>query len=157
MLQRKFFDLIDRYANAMDYFDIDVAVRVTADCPFVNGNIVSMAVREFNFERKKQERLLVTTKGIMPVGLDVEVFDRESLAFLQTRPDLSDQHREHLTLYMYQRPELFNAVTVPKNCNSMISSGHYTLDTQEDLDRLRIIGQKIETLDDSIRIMTATK
>ena len=39
----------------------------------------------------------------------------------------------------------------------MISSGHYTLDTQEDLDRLRIIGQKIETLDDSIRIMTATK
>ena len=116
-----------------------------------------MAVREFNLERKKQERLLVTTKGKMPVGLDVEVFDRESLAFLQTRPDLSDQHREHLTLYMYQRPELFNAITVPKKSNSMVSSGHYTLDTQEDLDRLRIIGQKIETLDDSIRIMTATE
>ena len=156
MFRGNSFDLIDRYANAMDYFDIDIAVRVTADCPFVNGNIVSMAVREFNLERKKQERLLVTTKGKMPVGLDVEVFDRESLAFLQTRPDLSDQHREHLTLYMYQRPELFNAITVPKiQLNGVIGALHprHTGGFGSFEDHR----QKIETLDDSIRIMTATE
>ena len=72
MFRGNSFDLIDRYANAMDYFDIDIAVRVTADCPFVNGNIVSMAVREFNLERKKQGRLLVTTKGKCPLVLTLK-------------------------------------------------------------------------------------
>ena len=120
------FDLIDRYANAMDYFDIDIAVRVTADCPFVNGNIVSMAVREFNLERKKQGRLLVTTKGIMPVGLDVEVFDRESLAFLQTRPDLSVSTENTSRYTCTSVPSFSMPSQFQKNSNSMMSLGHYT-------------------------------
>lgn len=150
-------DLIDRYVKAMGYFDIEVAARVTADCPFVNGDILSIAINKYKSLSKSQKRTLVTTKGIMPVGLDVEVFDKTSLEFLQTRIDLSAQHREHLTLYMYDHPELFNIVKVPAHIKSSFQSECYTLDTQEDLEHLRIIAQKVETLDASIRIMTAIK
>ena len=122
-------DLITRYTSASDHFGFDTVVRVTADCPFVDAELVDWCIRRASeFDRFD----LSTTKGRFPVGLDVEICPAMRLAALLSRGDLTDAHREHLTLYFYDHNDDFIVRSIDLPPGWTTSPMHFTVDTAAD-------------------------
>ena len=92
-------DLIDRYINACIAYNVKNVVRVTGDCPFVNSYIVNYCMNRYC---EKDSYILTTKMAENPVGIDCEIFSLATLIKIAEEKDLTDEDREHLTIYMYK-------------------------------------------------------
>ena len=70
-------DVIDRYYKAAKLFKAQNIIRVTADCPIIDPKVVDQVVELFF--NKKVDYATNTMPATYPDGLDVEVFNFESL------------------------------------------------------------------------------
>jgi spore coat polysaccharide biosynthesis protein SpsF len=119
-------DLVARYVGAAKQFGLDTVARVTADCPFVDAELVDWCLaRAAEFD----DFDLATTKGRFPVGLDVEIYHAETMAMLDAKAPLSAAHREHLTLYFYDRCDGFSVQSIAPPPDWRSASRSFTVDT----------------------------
>jgi spore coat polysaccharide biosynthesis protein SpsF len=132
-------DLVARYAAASDYFGFDTVARVTADCPFVDAELVDWCVRRTS---EFEDFDLSTTKGQFPVGLDVEICPAKQLAALNSNVDLTDVQREHLTLYFYDHRDDFVVRTISLPPGWTNSSRQFTVDTSADYEVARELASR---------------
>lgn len=106
-------DVLDRFYQAASALQSEYLIRITADCPLVDPDIVKQLIELFR--SGNYDYCAVATgagvakeKGIAkyPDGLDVEIF---SYKLLQTawNETTKNVHREHVTSYMWQHPERF--------------------------------------------------
>ena len=104
-------DVLDRYYQAAKEFKVDIIVRVTSDCPFIDPEIIDMLILMLkNFDHD-----YVTNrwkKRTWPHGLDTEVLTFNTLekAWKEAREPFE---REHVTPYILRHPELFRIHEVP--------------------------------------------
>lgn len=85
-------DVLKRYYDCATAFGADIIVRVTADCPLIDSNVINMALDFFH----SHEYPFVY---FAPVdGLDVEVFSYEMLS--EAHFNAPKDMREHVTTYM---------------------------------------------------------
>lgn len=98
-------DVLDRYVGAAKAFDVGPdLVRLTADCPLADPNVIDDCVRQ-------RARLGVDycsngRRRTYPHGLDVEVFTLEAL--LTAGREATDPYdREHVTPFLYRNPDRF--------------------------------------------------
>jgi spore coat polysaccharide biosynthesis protein SpsF len=122
-------DLIARYTGAASTYEFDTIARVTGDCPFVDGALVDWCISSAAAMAKFD---LATTKGIFPMGLDVEIFRALHVADIAKEPDVTDEHREHLTLYYYHHRERYVVETIPLPGDLAPTTRHFTVDTPAD-------------------------
>lgn len=104
-------DVLDRYYQCAKEFKADVIVRITADCPFIDPDIIDEAIEYFS-------RTDFGFVKFSPIdGLDTEVFSFELLeeAWKKTKDPYD---REHVTPYMIRKTKL-------------------SVDTKEELNRAR--------------------
>lgn len=130
-------DVLSRYKEAVDAVPAaDVVVRVTADCPFVDPDIIDYLVSDLRSSRCDyvSNRLPPPYARTYPVGLDVEVMSRDALERAAAEA-ISSHQREHVTPYLYENMEVF-AVKVHDLAEDL-SGYRWTLDTPADLDALR--------------------
>lgn len=122
-------DLIRRTLDACQRFDVEYAVRVTGDCPFVDAasldHCLSQCAKAGSFD-------LASTKGAFPVGIDYEVLRAASLAEVDASgaPDAAD--REHLTKYFYDHRERFRLVQLTPPDAWPRATRAFTVDTLDD-------------------------
>lgn len=89
-------NVLQRYFNCATCWKADIIVRITADCPLVDPEIIDYAIDYFN----KHSFPYVT---FAPVdGLDVEVFSYELLKETYKNAVLP-YDREHVTPYMKRK------------------------------------------------------
>jgi len=121
-------DVVDRYAGAAKHFSLDILIRVTADCPFLDGKFVDDCLLQIT----KSPDTLFTTKPNYPTGLDLEIFTSEMLFWLNNKNDLPALHREHLTSFFYtdESPWKPTILSSPFDCHNV--EGVYTVDTIDD-------------------------
>ena len=119
-------NVLERYYQCAKQYQGDIIIRLTADNVFVDSVIIEEAIQYF--QSKEGLDYLYYREGL-PLGLAVEVFSMEALerAFLETK-DL--ECREHVTLYMYRNPELFNCIRVKSQED--YSFLRLTMDTEQD-------------------------
>jgi len=121
-------DVLARYYEAAKNYDIETIIRITADCPLIDPQIVDEMILKYlghNYE-------IVTNAGIdlskrtYPRGLDCSVFSFHALreAYYQAQ-----KYREHVTPYIF---ETSKSVRVYQNDVDM-SKHRWTLDVPEDL------------------------
>jgi spore coat polysaccharide biosynthesis protein SpsF len=137
-------DLIARYSGAAAQFGFDSVARVTGDCPFVDGALVDWCIAA---AQDGDDFDLATTKGSFPVGLDVEIYRSARMTEIARRSDLSEQHREHLTLYFYHHRDEFVVRTIPLPPGLPSSSRHFTVDTAADYDAASVLAQGFDRVD----------
>jgi spore coat polysaccharide biosynthesis protein SpsF len=127
-------DVLDRYYRAAQEFAADAVVRITADCPLIDPELIDAAIRS-RFDQKADyaSNSLVRT---YPRGLDVEVFTADSLARAWSAAR-EEYQRTHVTPYLYQNPELFKVISIAGEVDH--SQYRWTLDTAEDLELLRAV------------------
>lgn len=122
-------DVLQRYYRCAKVFAAQVIVRITADCPLIDPEIIDdcLAVRKNSHYCSN-----IFPSRSFPDGLDVEVFTIEFL-------DNAERHardlnaREHVTIWMQE-----NSVGKPSSIANLITQPNlshlrWTVDTPEDL------------------------
>ncbi len=125
-------DVLDRFATALAAHPADHVVRLTADCPLTDPEIVGSVIA-CHLERDADYTCNVLPRSF-PKGLDVEVA-RASALLTAAREANEPAEREHVMPFLYRRPERFRLarVTTPE------ALGHerWTVDTADDLEFVR--------------------
>jgi spore coat polysaccharide biosynthesis protein SpsF len=96
-------DPLDRYYHAATHYGLSHVVRVMADCPLVDPQVVDEIIKMY-FDGGYDFCYL---GGEYPTGLDTTVFSYGALekCFKEAR---KISEREHITFYMTNNPDLFN-------------------------------------------------
>lgn len=122
-------DVVARFVGAAAEFGLDVVGRITADCPFVDAEMVDWCVNQsLSFGGYD----LATTKGRFPVGLDIELYRADRMAALDAGAVLSPDDREHLTLHFYTNREAFDVKSITPPPDWKRSERIFTIDTADD-------------------------
>lgn len=128
-------NVLDRYFQVAQRFSLDVIVRTTADCPLIDGRLISQSLAQYR--RAKDERLYLSPchRRTFPRGLDFEIFSATLLSQARergTRPiDL-----EHVTPYLYHPPRAdVHMAHVVSEID--LHSWRLCVDTDQDLELIR--------------------
>lgn len=94
-------DVLRRYREAADQFGLDVIVRVTSDCPLIDGALIRAAVDAYlDDEPFENVYLSNTIDRTYPRGFDFEVFSAAALRRADEQAHRQAE-REHVTPYLY--------------------------------------------------------
>ncbi|WBA42643.1 glycosyltransferase family protein [Hymenobacter canadensis] len=94
-------DVLARYQQCAAAHNLDVIVRVTSDCPLLDGALVADAVRTYLAADNPRLYLSNVLERTFPRGFDFEVFSRELLEEAAAQATLPSD-REHVTPYIHQ-------------------------------------------------------
>lgn len=128
-------DVLDRYFRCANEFGCDAIVRITADDPLKDPEIIGTAIDIF-LSSTKVDYVSNTLDPSYPEGLDIEVFSYRALQEAHVQAKLPSE-REHVTPYIWKNPHLFNIVNF--NMVPNLSSWRWTVDKPEDLEFTREI------------------
>lgn len=130
-------DVLDRYYQAAIAHRADVVVRITADCPLIEPEIVDRVVREFlDLQPEVEYGCNILPRRTFPRGLDTEVVRLDVLERVW-RADFDPAWREHVTLYIRRNPDMFRIHGIVNDAD--YSHMRWTADTPEDLAFVRCI------------------
>lgn len=126
-------DVLDRYYQAARLFELQHVVRITADCPMIDPDIIDRVVGEY-FEAGA-DYATNTLKETYPDGEDIEVFSFDVLqrAWQEARM-LSE--REHVTPYIV-KSKVFKKINVAHDVD--LSRQRWTLDEPRDYQKLSAV------------------
>jgi spore coat polysaccharide biosynthesis protein SpsF len=131
-------DVLDRYYRAGIKFNADLIVRVTSDCPLIDPHLVNEHVNRLLSRWVQVDFVTNMVKQTYPLGLAVEAMPADVLARMK-RMSQSDMLKEHVTTLAYVEPGWFQIDHVLHAVD--LSRLRWTVDTQEDLDLVRLIFQ----------------
>lgn len=135
-------DVLDRYHHAAAELDADPIIRITSDCPLIDP-ATTRAVLQL-WERERPDYASNTLVRSFPRGLDTEVVTR---AVLDEAWDAAAEpfEREHVTPYVYRRPERFRLVNHANDRDE--GDRRWTVDTPEDLEFVRAVYDALASAD----------
>lgn len=131
-------DVLDRYFQPARKYGLTTIIRVTADCPLIQGDVIDeMAIyhlKSFAGGNCFTGNNALVSPSPYPDGTDVEIFPYWMLTESHLLAQ-SPSQREHVTPYMYRRDTQY-ALNPFYNCrpNKMISTKipDFSFDTDED-------------------------
>ncbi len=158
------FDVLDRYYQAASRFEAGLIVRLTADCPLIDPDVIDRTVEAFSGNIQPEDVLLSRSGPIhlfqnsnlevrnpfpfdfaanrlpppwgrtYPIGLDAEVC---TFTGLETawREAREPHQREHVMPFFYDHLERFRVLLV--NDERDFGSLRWTVDTPADLELVR--------------------
>jgi spore coat polysaccharide biosynthesis protein SpsF (cytidylyltransferase family) len=150
-------NVLERYYQAAIFFKLDYIVRITADCPFISPTICSEVLslllwRKCDYTSNCYPEL----DRSFPKGLDCEAFTMDCLEAahvvveheyekymklvkvtgmdnFKAIIDQLEYHREHVTPWMIEEPQLIRAIVKQKRNDSELN---WCVDYPEDIERL---------------------
>lgn len=122
-------DVLSRYHGAAVQHSANCIVRVTSDCPLIDPEVIDLAITEY--QSGQYDYVSNMIEPSWPYGMAVEVFSFDALADAN-RESTSAAEREHVTPYIYWRPERYRLKSLTMTPN--LSAHRWTVDTPEDFE-----------------------
>jgi spore coat polysaccharide biosynthesis protein SpsF len=119
-------DVLDRYHSAAIEAGAGTIVRITADCPLIDPQIVDSVIELLLNGHHDYTSL----GGDFPDGLDCEAFTLATLKRAHAEATLASEH-EHVTPYIYKNPDRFDIATVILDGGN--AEHRWTVDDEKDL------------------------
>ncbi len=148
-------DVLDRFHRAAEVHRAEGVVRITADCPLADPEVIDRVVRAF-LERRP-DFASNTLCRTYPRGLDVEVLTAPALA-AAWRDAREAYQRVHVTPYVYQHPERFRLLSVTadqdldnpaagdyERLRGLMSDWRWTVDATADLEFVREVYRRLRS------------
>ncbi len=135
-------DVLKRLLDCGEKYGFDYIVRVTGDCPFVNGELIEYVISQVV---DVDEFDIASTKGQFPVGLDCEIFNCNTLQALYDSDQLSDEHKEHVTLALYEKSRNVKNIQIKPKLEWDIRDKVFTVDTPEDFIQAALVFDAFRT------------
>jgi spore coat polysaccharide biosynthesis protein SpsF len=141
------FDVLDRYYQAAKEYKADIIVRVTADCPLIDPQLVDQVIEELQNKHLDftANRLPPPFKRTYPIGLDVEVTTIKALTEAWQNAKLQHE-REHVMPYLYSGSVRYQVGVV--NAEQDYGSQRWTVDTPQDLIFVQKVVELLEDRED---------
>ena len=130
-------DVMQRYIDACEAYDIDVIIRVTGDCPVISKEIASFLLKH-HFESGAD----YTAAKASAVGTACEIYNVSVLKKVISYVGRAN-HSEYMTWYMQNNKDIFKVelIDLPEN---LVRDYRLTLDYDEDLEILNRIFEELE-------------
>ena len=127
-------DVLDRFYHAARAEKAAQVVRITADCPLIDPEVIDRVVRRF--QRGDLDYASNAMVRSYPDGLDTEIFSFSALerAWHEAR---KPSEREHVTPYL--RSEKFRTANVENQSTTLYQPCRWTVDEAEDLEFIRAV------------------
>src|SRR3989344_785166 len=133
-------DVLDRYYQAAKESHMDVVVRITADCPLTDPDVINRVIEEFLADPSLDFASTSITTHTYPRGTEVEAISFPVLKKLwETTTESID--REHVTIHIKRFPENFKWKSVEQEQDN--SSLRWTVDEQADYELVNILYRKL--------------
>ncbi|MBA3704876.1 MAG: hypothetical protein H0W84_02940 [Bacteroidetes bacterium] len=129
-------DVMQRYVDVVNKFNIDVFVRVTADMPFVSDEILQVLLKS-HFDTKADYTIGIKAA----IGTNLEIISSEALRKAKSFFPNAD-YSEYMSFYFTNNPSHFklNRIELPPN---LVREYRLTLDYEEDLILFNIIDEHL--------------
>jgi spore coat polysaccharide biosynthesis protein SpsF len=142
-------DVLDRFEQASRELEPDRIVRVTADCPLVDPEVVGRLLALAAAQPREEVYASVATGAIArqvgyrryPDGLDAETFTA-GLLHTAWREAADPFEREHVTPFLWRQPERFAVVVL--EAAEDIGAERWTIDHAADLELVRALYERLE-------------
>lgn len=134
-------DVLDRYVQAGRKFQADVIVRLTADCPLIDPDLIDQTYSAFMESGVDfaANRLPPPYKRTYPIGLDVEIVSMPALE--KAWRDAAELYeREHVMPFIYQHTEKFKLSILDHSVD--YGAYRWTVDTPQDLAFIQSVAEK---------------
>jgi spore coat polysaccharide biosynthesis protein SpsF len=138
-------DVLSRFVLAAAQANADAIMRITADCPLIDPEVLAAMAERFLAGRQETPKVDPVSNARVrsfPRGLDAELFTRAALD-RSAQEAREPHHREHVTPYLYERPDLFRIVDYVNAQD--FSHFRWTLDTRDDFELLKRIFETTAT------------
>jgi spore coat polysaccharide biosynthesis protein SpsF len=130
-------DVLDRFIQAASIADPEIIVRLTADCPLVDPEVIDRTVDALVRDSTVvYAATRMPGRRTFPVGIDIEVFRREALE-RSANIALEDYQREHVTPWFYDGSQTDPIVHVQSERD--LGRHRWAVDTPEDLAFIRAL------------------
>ncbi len=129
-------DVLDRYFQCALKYKADAIVRICADCPLIDPQIIDMVIQRYLDLYPQIDYVANTLKRTYPRGMDTEVFSFQSFKKIH-EVALTAPEREHVTPHYYLHAEKYKLDNVAAKENT--SNYRLTVDTDDDLKLIRLI------------------
>lgn len=126
-------DVLDRYYQTAKTFQLQHIVRITADCPMIDPDVIDLVVEQYFGEQADYAANIL--QPTYPDGEDVEVFSFDVLGRAWRDAKLLSE-REHVTPYI-RKSDVFKKTSVL--CDQDFSAHRWTLDEPRDYQKLSAI------------------
>jgi len=133
-------DVLDCYAMATERSGAEVVVRITADCPLLDPAVVDSVV-EALLAAPRCDYASNTLERTFPQGLDAEAVSASAMAIAACEAR-DPYEREHVTPYIYNRPDRFSLRNVRAAADG--SDLRWTLDTPADYEYLQAVFARVD-------------
>jgi glutamate-1-semialdehyde aminotransferase/spore coat polysaccharide biosynthesis protein SpsF (cytidylyltransferase family) len=127
-------DVLDRFYQAAKEKQADVVVRITADCPLIDSEVIDSVVTRF--QEGGSDYASNTLRYTYPDGLDTEVFSFAALERAWSE-SVKPSEREHVTPYLLSGK--FHTVNVESESPVPLGTHRWTVDYPSDLEFVRKI------------------
>jgi len=137
-------DLIDRIYQTALHFNASIIVRVTADCPFIDPNLVDKILTEY-FKTSNQYDLASNSYvHTFPHGLDIDVYPIETIQRLHNVIK-EPEFREWFPTYVEKHQKEFKILNITNEKN--LSKLRLTIDYPEDYEFTKLVYRELYTDD----------
>lgn len=126
-------DVLDRYHQCARLHGADLVVRVTADDPLKDPELIERGLALLAAD-PALDYCSNTLKPSYPEGLDIELFRFAALDRAHREAKLASE-REHVTPYIWKHPDRFKVLNFAQDQD--LSAWRWTVDKPEDLEFMR--------------------
>ena len=133
-------DVLDRVLRAARWAGAELIVEVTGDCPLIDPATIARVIE--TFKAHDVDYCSNVLERTYPRGMDVQVFP---LSVLEEVARLTEDpvDREHVSLYIYERPERFRLKNVASGLPAEAAMLRLTVDTPEDFVLVKTIYERL--------------
>lgn len=128
-------DVLLRYIGAAEKYNVERIVRITADCPCIDYNIIKKCIDEHI--NSKADYVSNVEKRTFPHGLDTEVVTLDALKKTD-REEKDIRVREHVTWHV-RKSDNFSKIDVVEDGGNNYSDIRITVDTNEDYALINLV------------------
>ncbi|HWR39476.1 MAG TPA: glycosyltransferase family protein [Patescibacteria group bacterium] len=149
-------DVLSRYYEAAKQYQADTVVRITADCPLIDPEVINGVIQVYQAAFPQYHYVSNCLERTYPRGMDVEVFAFSTLEEAYHEA-LLPAEREHVTAFIYNNPQRYQM----KNVTGLADNSRYrwTVDTPEDFQLIETMLKVLYadhpdfTLDDALALL----
>lgn len=133
-------DVLGRVLQAANAFAAEVIIEITGDCPLIESSKVDEMLSAFM--DMSVDFMVNRLDGSYPDGLGLRIFRKE---LLQEIDHLTDDpvDREHVTIYVWEHPELYSVHHFNNHLNPKYWDIRLTVDNPEDFDLISKIFEEL--------------
>ena len=139
-------NVLDRFHGAATTFGTEHIMRITADCPLIDPDLLDTLVAYYfsnGFDYASNNN-----PPTLPDGLDAEIFTFEALEYAHIHAELPSE-LEHVTPYIRKHPEFFR--TGNWSYHEDLSHLRWTVDEPEDFEFVRQVIEALYPVSKSFR------